>query len=291
MLKCSVVIPTYNRARLLRHTLRSLARQSLARDEFEVLVVDDGSSDDTRAVVDGFRGRLNLGYRFQEDEGFRAALARNTGIRDAASDVCVFIDSGMIAHSRCLEAHVASHAAEQRAAVVGYVYCLMFEDDDDAAAEITRTLDFDDADGSIALLRERRSWPDLREDFYERYGDEFADLPAPWVVWWTCNVSARTAQLAEVGMFDEAFRGWGAEDLDLAFRLFSSGARFVLNRDAACVHLPHPKAAKAKSEVPNLEYIARKYDTPIVNLLPGFATSEVTHLTINDIIRERGLAG
>ena len=49
-LKCSVIIPTYNRALLLSHTLESLTRQSLPGDEFEVLVIDDGSSDETSSL-------------------------------------------------------------------------------------------------------------------------------------------------------------------------------------------------------------------------------------------------
>ncbi|WP_408666841.1 glycosyltransferase, partial [Jatrophihabitans sp.] len=53
--RCSVVIPTYNRAELLRRTLDSLIGQDLGRDAFEVLVVDDGSSDGTAELARGYR--------------------------------------------------------------------------------------------------------------------------------------------------------------------------------------------------------------------------------------------
>ena len=123
-LKCSVIIPTYNRATLLRHTLESLTTQSLPPDQFEVLVVDDGSSDTTAEEVESFRERLNLRYFFQEDEGWRTAKARNVGIANAAADVCVFIDSGVLLHPGCLAAHVASHQEEETAPVAAWRVCL-----------------------------------------------------------------------------------------------------------------------------------------------------------------------
>src|SRR5882672_6181176 len=107
---CSVIIPTYNRMALLRYTLDALTRQDLGADRFEVLVVDDGSSDGTAALVERYQGRLDVRYFFQPDQGYRVAAARNIGIAHARSDVCVFLDSGVIAHSGCLSAHLRSHA-------------------------------------------------------------------------------------------------------------------------------------------------------------------------------------
>ena len=75
--KLSVVIPTYNRSALLAKLLRQLAEQRLPATEFEVIVADDGSSDDTKDVVTSFADRLRIRYHFQEDLGFRAAIARN----------------------------------------------------------------------------------------------------------------------------------------------------------------------------------------------------------------------
>lgn len=85
---CSVIIPTYNHALLLSYTLESLTRQTLDRP-FEVFVVDDGSSDGSRDVVDRYRDALSVRYFFQEDDGFRVASARNIGVAAAASEsVC-----------------------------------------------------------------------------------------------------------------------------------------------------------------------------------------------------------
>jgi glycosyltransferase involved in cell wall biosynthesis len=287
-LTCSVIVPTYNRVGLLRHTLESLTRQSLRGDRFEVLVVDDGSSDSTASMVDGYRQRLNLQYFFQEDKGFRVAKARNTGIAHASGDVCVFIDSGVQLHPGCLAAHVATHeAAAGPVAICGYVYGFTTDGEN---AELVKELDLRDPGATIESLSKQRRWLDIREEFYTKYTDDFGDLPAPWLVFWTCNVSARTQQVRAVGAFDEAFRSWGAEDLDLGYRLHRDGARFVLDRAASAIHLPHDKKYEVNEAFAagNYRYMAEKYGTPITKLLLLFP--KIGPFTMNDVIRERGLA-
>jgi glycosyltransferase involved in cell wall biosynthesis len=287
-LTCSVIVPTYNRVGLLRHTLESLTQQSLPPARFEVLVVDDGSSDSTASMVDEYRQRLNLQYFFQEDEGWLAAKARNVGVAYASGDVCVFIDSGVQLHPGCLAAHVATHeAAAGPVAICGYVYAFNMnnEDADLIAAEINLA----DPAATIASWAERGTFLDHRERFYAKYTDNFGDIPAPWVVFWTPNASARTEQIRTVGAFDEAYRSWGGEDLDLAYRLHRDGARFVLDRQAAAIHLPHPKnkAANEASAALNYQYFAKKYGTPITQLPPQFPA--IDPYDMNDVIRERGL--
>ncbi len=285
---CSVVIPTYNRVKLLRHTLESLTRQKLPLGSFEVLVVDDGSSDTTAAMVDTYRQRLNLHYFFQPDEGWRTAAARNVGIAHAEAEVIVFIDSGVLAHSGCLEAHVASHRASAGPlAVIGYVYGMNGFNED--AEQIIAMVDVNDPDPSIARMHAEGVHLDIREEFYEKYTDEFAGLPAPWSMFWTANVSVRTDQVRAVGAFDESFDRWGGEDIDLGYRLHRAGATFVLNRRASSIHYPHHKnfvvddiGARA-----NYLHMVNKYGTPIIRLL--LESPEVNPFNINDVIRERGL--
>jgi glycosyltransferase involved in cell wall biosynthesis len=287
-LKCSVVIPTYNRVELLRHTLDSLVWQSLPKDQFEVLVADDGSSDSTAAAVETFRSRLNVRHLYQERDGVQIAKARNLGISHARADVCVMLDSGVLAHSDLLRSHVAAHSASDvPLAVCGYVYC--FNVKNEFAALMHQVVDVADPDSTIGKLSRRRLWLDIREAFYGRYDDDFADLPAPWIVYWTCNVSARTEQLRSIGMFDEAFRSWGGEDLDIGYRLHRDGAKFVVSREAAAVHYPHEKdfGDNLAQAVENYNYMAAKYGTPIARLLPSL--NELTFTEFNDVIVERAL--
>ncbi|MGE0772985.1 MAG: glycosyltransferase family 2 protein [Cyclobacteriaceae bacterium] len=85
----SVILPTYNRAHTIRKTLASLERQTF--QEFEVIVVDDGSTDDTEAVVAGHHLDVTLRYLKQTNQGVSAA--RNYGAKDARGRFLVFLDS------------------------------------------------------------------------------------------------------------------------------------------------------------------------------------------------------
>lgn len=284
---CTVIIPTYNRVDLLRHTLDSLVRQRLsAGDGFEVVVVDDGSTDTTAELAESYRSRLDLRYFFQEDQGYRVAAARNVGIAEARSEVCVLVDSGVVLHSGALAAHLAAHReAAGPVAVTGYVFC--FNEGNEDGELITKAIDHADPDASIDRFTAERHWLDLRETYYERYGEDLGALTAPWLMWWTCNVSANTAQLREVGGFDEWYRAWGAEDVDLGYRLHTAGARFVLCRDAASLHVPHEKSYSGNmaAAAANYRYFADKFDTPVAHLVPDNHFEE-----IEDILRSRGLA-
>jgi glycosyltransferase involved in cell wall biosynthesis len=287
-LRCTVIVPTYNRRRLLELTLGSLAKQDLPRDRFEVLVVDDGSSDDTASVVRGFEDRLDLRYFYQPDEGYQVAKARNVGIRHATGDISVFVDSGVLLHSTSLSAHVAAHAASpEPLALNGYVYCFNLDNED--ARLINEFVVADDVDASIGAMARARVWPDIRDPFYAFYTDDFGHLPAPWLMYWTCHASAWTEQVREVGMYDEAFRTWGGEDLDLAYRLHLDGARFGVSRTATSIHYPHDKAVDENvlSAYRNYHYIVDKYRTPIIRMLTE--TPPVTFAAFNHTAVQRGL--
>lgn len=260
-LRCSVVIPTFERRLLLRQSLLALVRQTLSRDAFEVLVVDDGSSDGTEEEVRSFRDRLNIRYFYLPDEGYRVARARNVGIRNAAAPVCVFVDSGVVLRSDALSVHLARHeSAPGPIAIVGYVYG--FNEDNEDGVEIEAEVRLDAIDATIDDFEARRRYLDFREIFYRRQGDDIGDLLAPWVVFWTCHVSAPTASLKAVGLFDEAFQCWGGEDVELAYRLHLDGVRFELSRKARSIHLPHPKNAAVNSELAarNYPYFADKHE-------------------------------
>lgn len=287
-LRCTVIVPTYNRRRLLELTLDCLVKQDLHPDRFEVLVVDDGSSDDTAAAVRAYEDRLDLRYFYQPDEGYRVARARNIGIRNATGEIYVSVDSGVLLHSRSLSAHVAAHeASPEPLALNGYVYCFNLDNED--AQLIRKFVDVDDVDSTIESMARTNAWPDVRDPFYARYSDDFGHLPAPWLMYWTCHASARTEQVRSIGMYDEAFTQWGGEDLDLAYRLHRDGARFAVSREASSIHYPHDKdhGENVKSALENYRYIVDKYRTPIIRLL----TEEppVRFAAFNDVIEERGL--
>ena len=93
--RISVVLCTHNRAGHLRRALESIAGQTLARDVFETIVVDNASSDDTKAVADAFAGSANMRYLFEPAVGL--CHARNTGWRAARGAYVAYLDDDAIA--------------------------------------------------------------------------------------------------------------------------------------------------------------------------------------------------
>jgi glycosyltransferase involved in cell wall biosynthesis len=115
----SVVMCTRDRADLLRRTLESLCVQTLGREAFEIVLVDDGSSDATRETALAFQSALPLRYAYQRHAG--VASARNHGVFTARGQVLLFLDDAVVADPALLEVHAEAHRRnpERRHAVVG----------------------------------------------------------------------------------------------------------------------------------------------------------------------------
>ena len=88
-MKVSIVIPTYNRAHLIEPAIRSILKQT--HSEWELLIVDDGSTDNTDAVIEQYLRDARVKYIKKENSG--AAESRNVGVANATADVITFLDS------------------------------------------------------------------------------------------------------------------------------------------------------------------------------------------------------
>src|SRR5260221_5749528 len=108
-LKISVVVPTYNRAETFRETLRHLAQQELDPTEYEVVVVDDGSSDHTRAVVEDWiaRAPCRLRYIYQSNHG--PGHAYNRAFEAAEAPIVLLIADDILLSPQCLKEHLEVH--------------------------------------------------------------------------------------------------------------------------------------------------------------------------------------
>lgn len=92
-MKASVIIPTYNEEKDIQECLSSLEKQSLKN--FEVIVVDDGSSDRTYSMVQSVNKKLNIPMRVYRQNHEGPAVARNRGAKHARGEILVFVDADM----------------------------------------------------------------------------------------------------------------------------------------------------------------------------------------------------
>ena len=275
--RLSIVIPTYNRADFLRATLGRLCAQTLPVGEFEVVVADDGSTDGTAQVVENFRDRLLLKYHFHEHTGYRAAGTRNAGARLADAPVIAFTDSGALPGPGFAEAHLRAHAGSGAAerVVLGWMHGYSPWPSPIAATladllerlpltEVARLCTDDPA------LREPR-YADLRSIDFDLTRRAF-----PEELLWTANCSVRAADFWAVGGFDEGYRGWGMEDIDLGFRLARRGVEFHFAPDAWIVESSHKHDMTHLDQVSaNMQRFLEKYDYCVPTLeLFWFATQQ-----------------
>jgi GT2 family glycosyltransferase len=207
----SVVIPTRNRAGQLARPLEALACQSYPRDGFEVLVVDNGSTDNTQAVAAQFEGRF-AHFRLLSESQPGAARARNRGIRESAGEIVLLLDDDVVPSPRLLEEHWQAHQRNPQSATLGRV-----------------TFPWNGSESPFRWVLTHR--PEYLQSF------RFADPEnVPFNHFYSCNVSVPRSAFACVGLFDEEFRAYGFEDTDLGYRLARSGVRIVYNPEAQALH-------------------------------------------------------
>ena len=191
----SAVVCTHERAGLLRRMLESLCSQSLPREQFEVVLVDDGSKDDTAEVARSFGSRLPLRYSYQRNSGL--ASARNHGLFLARGEVLLFLDDDDLAAPGLLEAHRRAHQRrpEPRFAVLGRT-----ELSPELAAD--PLMHFATEVGCYLF-----AYPHLQPG---------AELD--FTHFWGGRSSCKRSFLMDHGVFNPVFR-FGCEDVELGYRL------------------------------------------------------------------------
>ncbi len=259
--KASVIIPTYNNSCLLRDTLRSLTRQRMDPGDFELIVADDGSSDDTRAVAESFSAK----YHYQEDLGFRAGTARNAGARLALAPVLVFLDTGMVAGPDYVARHLAAHESGPPRVVSGYNYGFNPDATVPGLAEALKRLP---PEGVVEQYHGDPAFNDIRHGLLSDYDFDLGNLTVPWVYLFSGNISITAEGYWKAGGFDERFTGWGAEDMEFAYRLYRHGLGFGMEREAWTIETPVERDMEARMGefLHNMAVFLDKHPEPCVEI-------------------------
>lgn len=233
-LRLSVIVSTYNSPRALRLVAAGLARQSVL--DFELLVADDGSGDETRLLVGEIARSAPFEVRhvWHEDDGFRKWKILNSAVEAARGDYLVFFDGDCVPPRHCIETHAA--AARPAHYLTGAKILLSRALTDRLTPEAVARGDLDRP--GLWWLRARKSHRLLagRIPFCREYLN--ARVPrAP--AWRGENSSAFTEDIVRVGGFDERFT-YGYGDAEFGHRLQNAGVMPISIRYTAPVfHLEH----------------------------------------------------
>lgn len=310
----SVVIATHNQRNRLRLVLSGLAIQTFSEGQFEVIVVDDGSTDGTG---DFLRAYEQMTIRvISLDTNVGRCRARNIGIAEARGDLVAFLDGDALPGPDWLAQHWQLFQC-YNGVTSGFEYCLPcleyienphdglpWEEVPASVAQIMRTYpdefrvteamiqsDFD----AIALLAREGGYPfpelKLMQDQVQMLFDKVPDSPIGWISFYPHNASAPRVALEEAGGFDEEMlhsEGW-----DLAYRLMRNGYKMCFEANAQSYHLYHhhdffsPQNAFAESQKRRkaIAHMAEKNGDPRLYLIEFWLASLWTDHLIPEEIR------
>ncbi len=204
--RISVVIPAYNASNVIGRVLESLQRQTFT--DFEVIVVDDGSTDDIESVVKGFK---SVKFKKQEHKG--PAAARNLGIETAAGEIIAFTDTDCIADDDWLK-NIDRCFTGDAAALMGRVKI----PESNFVGDSISALGFP-AGGTVGF---EKMWKVSREGFTNHLS--------------TCNCAVRKSAFERFGLFDEVFRRAGNEDTEFSYRLEKNNVKIKYCSDVVISH-------------------------------------------------------
>jgi glycosyltransferase involved in cell wall biosynthesis len=255
--RLSIQLCTYNRAQLLERVLEACFDQTLPSSEYEVVLVNDGSQDDTPAVIERARRIATCAFTVVNQENGGLAKARNAGIAQCTGERIAFIDDDVLPTPVFAAQHLASDAKHGDVVVRG-------------AAINTESFD------ALPV-------PVWTPKNYS--GNWF----------WTTNVSVRRSRLDAVGgRFDESFSEYGWEDIELGLRLRAIGTRAVFNRFAVAFHYkPRPAGTNVDGMLRQVRAQARTA-VRLERLHPGWRVALAIGDTapqrlLGDALRKSGL--
>ncbi len=218
-MKATIQLCTYNRAPLLERVLDACFEQT-TRDEYEVVLVNDGSTDNTPAVIERAKARATCAFTVIDQPNSGLAKGRNAGIAAARGERIIFIDDDVLPIPAFVAEHLRSHRRYPDRIVRG------------AAINVEN---FDDLPPPIYTIK--------------NYSGNY---------FWTTNVSVPLRTIRAVGGFNETFAEYGWEDIDVGLRLRFAGVRATFNKHALAYHYkPRPRRSDIANMVRQAQAQAR----------------------------------
>lgn len=216
MTELSVIIPTYNRNDILKMSLKALNEQTCSKNSYEVVTIDDDSTENNYEDLNNFVKSLNIQINLFRQSHQGPAAARNRGIKEAKGKIVLIINNDTIATPTLIDKHLNFHRLhpQEEFGLLGYVTWA-------PKLQVTPFMYWLEHGGPLFT-----------------YG-EILNKEAGWQRFWTCNISLKKKFLLDNGLFDEDFPYAAWEDVELGYRLSLKGLRLFYDRQAIGYHY-HP---------------------------------------------------
>jgi glycosyltransferase involved in cell wall biosynthesis len=232
----SLIISTYNWPEALSLLLKSVLVQKVLPNE--VIIADDGSTEETKFIIDSFRNifPIPLKHVWHEDKGFRRTVILNKAIAESEGNYIIQIDGDIILHPCFVKDHIA--AAKNEHFVKG------------SRAQISKNkslkiLDSNQISFHLFSWGIKHRFNALRLPFFSfliKTDPSNPDIRG-------CNMAFWRSDFIQVNGYDNTIEGWGHEDVELAARLINSDKRKKhLKLAAVCYHIYHEVASRAKEK-------------------------------------------
>lgn len=237
----SVIIPTFNRSKILSVTLASLVNQN-SDYPFEVIVADDGSSEDIGMIAREFENKLDIKYVRQKDYGYQLCAVRNLGIRTAKYKFVAILDCDMAANPDWVNSYIQSLIDNDHVAYIGprkYIDTNDLQLDDVYNDKfVFEKLPPVKSDSISTNLADNFSKDWRLQHFEETENLRLCDTPFRYFS--GGNVAFAKKWLDIAGWFDEEFTHWGGEDNEFGYRLYRFGCFFQALDGAMAYHQEPP---------------------------------------------------
>jgi len=248
----SIIVPTYNRCTVIEACIDSLFALSYPRDRYEVIIVNDGSSDDTERVLSACEKKAPCAYKWFSQKNSGISSARNTGINNAIGEIICFTDDDCVVEKDWVTQLLGGFGKDSVGGVGG------------------------------AVKAEKQS------NVYDRYAEEAGLLSQKkfksmnYLV--GCNAAYRKSVLDEVGSFEVFLNA--CEDLDLAIKSQVMGYTLVYAPEAVVYHL-HRTTLKGlfSQQYRNGIGYMRLHKKYVKDFNPGYNIFIISYRSLFDLIK------
>lgn len=259
-MQISYCISEHNRPELLNNTLESLARQKFPKSEYEVIVVDDNSTQESGEVCRKFKGKMNLWYvRLEHNFGWRdCPTALNFGLRRASGEVWATSFSEVVLSEYGLDVLYSAHFGKYQ------LNCQYGRTDTSKLCILLPPIDMNENQFKLEDLKEMKY-----EEVLEKYSPGIVkQIPFMQGKGDFCCMSMKKDDWLDIGGFYE-FHSWGSVDIDIGERRWVRGLTdaIVNSPYGICIHQWHPKSEKALKGSAQMEYRpSEEYKMSLSNL-------------------------